>query len=297
MQSFRSSCRAKIRCPHFCVPALLRLQAYGGRSPTTCRAKASKLEAIDKIFQGFLRCSLHWICCRFFSIHAGCGLIWASQALFASISVIFPFLYSSLGGFHGTPTAASGAEWLLDEECPLLPDLEEANHRKQTHIATSVGSCTTFFWRCASHGRCWNNCSQKAWLMRAPLERHFEGATCQLKKPAFWDLLGKFSLHQTVLQDLWWRHSGMDSFFPAASPACQVRLNNELGPFGPFCCNSCWQLLTTTELSLQHLRSAPCKVKDWMELVLQVPREDQYVPQQCLASGIYTCVRFADKPL
>lgn len=37
----------------------------------------------------------------------------------------FSLFYSSLGGFHGTLTA--GSEWLLDEECPLLPDLEEAN--------------------------------------------------------------------------------------------------------------------------------------------------------------------------
>ena len=101
MQSFRSSCTAKIRCPHFCVQALLRLQAYGGRSPTTCRAKASKLEAIDKISQGFLQCSLHWICCRFFSMHAGCGLIWASQALFPLILVIFLFFIQAWAVFTG----------------------------------------------------------------------------------------------------------------------------------------------------------------------------------------------------
>lgn len=74
-------------------------------------------------------------------MHAGCGLIWASQALSASISVIFPFFIQAWA-------AASGAEWLLDEECPLLPDLEEAYHKNQTHIATSWEVARLFLVMC-----------------------------------------------------------------------------------------------------------------------------------------------------
>eukprot|EP00434_Breviolum_minutum_P001269 symbB.v1.2.001114.t1/scaffold46.1/size430244/5 len=137
----------RAHCSHLGHP-LAGDEAYGGRSPTTCR-----------VF-----------------LHA----CWLRINL-------------------GVP----GSEWLLDEECPLLPDLEEVLKQLQPE---SLADASAF--RAALRGS--NMPAEKASILRSS-----------------WEVL--------------------------TAPNSFARLNNE---------------------------SAPCKVKDWMELVLQVPREDQYVPQQ-----------------